>query len=334
MSTKIKQKKRWGKKFVDKRDHKAYQAEFLRRYEIYLDLDWVDLWDDELAEMNKGKRGKPYEYPKSMIEFQSLLVEKFSLRGAESFTRQLQRHNLLLRCNDHSTIHRRVIVLDIQFEIPKGNSLHIGHDGSGMKMTNAGEYFQSTYMKGSRKRAHLMITATKDDIIDVEVVVYEKGMQSETDTAILHTKKIIEKGGKVEKTYDDAGYDAKKYFNFLEEKNIKSAVRTRRDKCTNANGSMRRKHEKLRLSELGYKKWAEEKNYGYRWVLTEGHFSAIKRVFGDNARAKRVRNILIEHRRKVWIYDKIRKYGRKERNWDGEEIRKFYLCDTALLTIP
>ena len=34
--------KRWGKKFIDKRDHKKYQAELLRRYEIFVDLDWVD----------------------------------------------------------------------------------------------------------------------------------------------------------------------------------------------------------------------------------------------------------------------------------------------------
>jgi len=311
MSAKIKQKKRWGDSFVDKRDHKAYQDELLKRYEIYLDLDWVDSWDDELAEMNKGKRGKPYEYPKSMIEFQALLMEKFSSRGAESFTRQLQKHNLLLRCNDHSTIHRRVTELDLQFEIPKGNKLHIGHDGSGMKMTNAGEYFQSRYVEGNRKRAHLMITATKEDILDVEVVVYEKGMQSETDTAIQHIKNIIQKGGKIEKVYDDAGYDTKNYFNFLEGLNIESAVRTRMDNCINANGSMRRKREKLCMKELGYKKWAKKKKYGYRWVLTEGHFSGIKRGFGDNARAKKVRNILIEHKRKVWIYDKIRKYGRK-----------------------
>lgn len=309
--SKMKIKKRWGKKFADKRNHKAYQAELLQRYEIYLDLDWADSWDNELAKMNKGKRGKPYEYPKSMIEFQALLMEKFSSRGAESFTRQLQKHNLLLRCNDHSTIHRRVTELDLQFDIPKGKSLHIGHDGSGMKMTNAGEYFHSTYMKGSRKRAHLMITATKDDILNVEAVIYEKGMQSETDTAILHTKNIIEKGGKVEKVYDDGGYDTKKYFNFLEEKKIEAAIRVRMDGCTNANGSMRRKREKEHFVELGYKTWAKEKAYGDRWVMTEGHFSGIKRGFGNNARSKRVRSILIEHKRKVWIYDRIRKYGRK-----------------------
>ena len=68
------QNKRRGKKFVDKRNHKEYQAELLRRYEIYLDLEWVDSWNNELREMNKGKRGTPFMFPNSMIEYQSLLV--------------------------------------------------------------------------------------------------------------------------------------------------------------------------------------------------------------------------------------------------------------------
>ena len=45
--------KRWGKIFVDKRNWKEVERELLKRYEIYLDLDWVDSWDVELIEMNK-----------------------------------------------------------------------------------------------------------------------------------------------------------------------------------------------------------------------------------------------------------------------------------------
>lgn len=309
--------KRWGKKFVDKRDHKQYQDELLIRYEIYLDLDWVDSWSDELAEMNKGKRGKPYEYPKSMIEWQALLVEKFSTRGAEAITRKLQQHYLLLQCNDHSTIHRRILELDLKFEIPKGTKLHVGSDGSGMKMTNSGEYFHNKYGQSRRKFARLMITATKDGILDVDVVVNEKGSLSEPKAAQKHMEHIIEQGGEIAKCYDDGAFDVKSYFNFLERNKIDSAIRIRSNASKNAGGSIRRKRETLKFKELGYKAWAQEKNYGDRWVMTEGHFSAIKRCYGDCARAKRVRNILIEHKRKVWIYDRVKKYGIKKKERIG-----------------
>lgn len=302
--------KRWGKIFEDKRDWKKYGDELVKRYEIYLDLNWVESWQEELQEMNKGKRGTPYLYPNSMIQFQSFFVEKFHTRGAEAITRKLESYNLIPKCNDHSTIHRRILEMDLKFEIPKGIELHTGTDGSGMKMTNSGEYFQSKYGKTRRKFAKLVITATKDDILAVDVVVCEKGKQSEPKIGIKHKKEIIAEGGNLVKTYDDGGFDTREYFNFLEKNKIESAIRIRSNATTKSKGSMRRKKETILFKKLGYKEWAIEKEYGKRWTMTEGHFSGIKRGFGDCAKAKIVENILIEIKRKVWIYNKIRKYGR------------------------
>ncbi len=304
------QNKRWGKKFIDKRNHKKYQAELLKRYEIYLDLEWVDSWNDELIKMNKGKRGKPFEYPNSMIAWQSLLVEKFALRGAESITRKLESFKLVPQCNDHATIHRRVLEMGLDFLVPKGIKIHEGTDGSGFKMTNAGEYFQDKYGKARRKFARVIITATKDDILDVDVVVNEKGSLTEPNAAKKHITNIIEKGGDVEKSYNDGAFDVKKFFNFLELNDIGSAIRIRSNAVPKARGSMRRKIETIEFKKLGYKKWAKKRKYGDRWPMTEGHFSGIKRGYSDGARAKERENILTELKRKVWIYDRVRKYGR------------------------
>ena len=303
--------KRWGKEFEDRRDHKAYQAELLRRYEIYLDLEWVDSWDAELIEMNKGKKGAPFEYPNSMIGFQSLFVEKFSTRGAEAITRKLERYDLIPKCNDHATIHRRILKMHLKFAVPKGVEIHEGTDGSGFKMTNSGEYFQDKYGKTRRKYARVIITATKDDILDVDVVINEKGSLSEPKAAKKHLISIIEEGGNVVKSYNDGAFDVKDFFNFLEKQGIESAIRNRSNASTKARGSIRRKKEVLRFKELGYKKWAEEKEYGMRWPMTEGHFSGIKRGYGDYANAKKKENVFLELKRKVWIYDQVRKYGRK-----------------------
>jgi hypothetical protein len=302
--------KRWGKKFIDRRDHKKYQDELLKRYEIFIDLDWVDSWHYELEEMNRGKIGKPFEFPNSMIEWQSLIVEKFSTRGAEAITRKLKSYNLLLQCNDHSTIHRRILNMDLKFKIPKGVKIHEGTDGSGFKTTYSGEYFQDTYGKERRKYVRVIITATKEDILDIDVIVNEKGALTEPNAAEKHIKSIMEQGGNIVKSYNDGAFDKKVFFNFLEENHIQSAIRIRSNAVAKADGSMRRKKETIEFKKLGYKKWAEKKQYGMRWVMTEGHFSAIKRGYGDCARAKRIENVLAEHKRKVWIYDKVRKYGR------------------------
>jgi len=303
-------KKRWGKKFEDTRDHKKYQDDLLKRYEIYLDLDWVASWDAELDEMNAGKRGKPYEYPKSMIEFQALFVEKFSTRGAEAITRKLGGYGLIPKCNDHATIHRRIIGMDLFFSVPKGIEIHEGTDGSGFKMTDSGEYFQSKYGKTRRKFARVVITATKDEILAVDVVVNEKGCSSEPKIAKKHIASIIDDGGTVVKSYNDGAFVAKDFFNFLEKNNIESAIRIRSNARAKARGSLRRKKEIIKFKELGYRKWADETNYGMRWAMTEGHFSAIKRCYGDCAKAKLTENVLLELRRKVWIYNRVRNCGK------------------------
>jgi hypothetical protein len=257
------QNKRWGS-FKDKRNWKEYHNELLKRYEIYLDLDWVKSWDEELLAMNRSKMGRPYEYPDSMIEFQSFFVQKFTLRGAESITRKLEEKGLIPKFNDHATIHRRILKMNLRFSIPKGIEIHEGTDGSGFKITNSGEYFQSTYGKKRRKYAKVIITATKENILAVDVVINEKSKTSEPKIAEKHLKNIIKNGGIIAKSYNDGAFDSRHFFNFLEKHNIESAIRIRYNANTKAKGSQRRKKEVLEFKKLGYKQWANKKGYGNR----------------------------------------------------------------------
>lgn len=58
--------------------------------------------------------------------------------------------------------------------------------------------------------------------------------------------------------------------------------------------------------ELGYKKWAKHKGYGMRWPASEGIFSAVKRIFGENVRSHKVGNAYKEARMKFWAYQQLR----------------------------
>ncbi len=84
-----KQRKRWGKKYVDKRDWVKYNEELVVRGEFYLDYDWLESWETELEEMNKGKVGARCEFPKSFIEFQAVLYQWIDYRGLEGVARKL-----------------------------------------------------------------------------------------------------------------------------------------------------------------------------------------------------------------------------------------------------
>lgn len=316
MYDKMAKNNRWGKDFIDNRDWKVYNEEVVKRYEMYLDLDWVKSWDDELKIMNEGKIGCPYQYPNSMIQFQALLVEKFSTRGAEGITRKLEEYKLIPKCNDHATIHRRVVAMDYEFKILKGVKLDIGTDGSGFKMTNGGEYKQNTYGKERRKFAKVIITATKQDVLDVDVFVNGKEV-SEPKTAEKHIDNIIKKGGEIKKFSGDGAFDVRSLFNKLEDNAIESAIRIRKNATTKAKGSFRRKKEVKEFKEFEFKEWSEKKSYGHRWPMTEGHFSGSKRTLGEDTRAKKTYNILKELVRKIWIYDRLRKYGRNGMGIEG-----------------
>ena len=54
-----KQHRRWGRKFIDRRDWVTYNEQLVKRGEYLLALDFVENWDKELAEMNDGKVGAP-----------------------------------------------------------------------------------------------------------------------------------------------------------------------------------------------------------------------------------------------------------------------------------
>jgi len=75
-----------------------------------------------------------------------------------------------------------------------------------------------------------------------------------------------------------------------------------------------KKHPKTRTVKLQYQnKTAKQlsnsgnNGYGHRWTATEGVFSAIKRVFGEQVRATSETGMLHEAASKIWAYQKIQR---------------------------
>ena len=138
---------RWGKKVFYIRNWKNINETYVQKATFYLEFKWVDGWSRELAEMNLGKRGAPYQFPNSLIKLQAIWLNFFSYRGAEGITRQLVDLRILPEYDDYSTIQRRVIDLDLEFPKPKNKEISVSTDGSGVKMNMSGEYFAQMYGK-------------------------------------------------------------------------------------------------------------------------------------------------------------------------------------------
>ena len=59
--------KRWGDTFIDRRSWPVTNKQLVKRGEYFIDVEFVEHWEEELSAMNKNKIGAPYLFPKSLI---------------------------------------------------------------------------------------------------------------------------------------------------------------------------------------------------------------------------------------------------------------------------
>ena len=303
----MKERKRWGKKFKDRRDWTRYNENLVVRGEFLLDCEWVKTWNNELEKMNNGKIGARYEFPESLIRLQAVWHQWIDYRGVEGITRKLVEAAQLPAFNDYSTINRRVNRMDINFELPKGDCC-VSTDSSGMKFENAGEYRARMY--GKKQKKYIRVTISADPIrrkmLDCEVSVEGEG-DSDSWIAISHMENLLSQNISVNKFWGDGSFDSFDLFAFLDHSNIEPAIKPRKSAILQGDGSLRDR-EVLKMKK-GYKKWAREREYGLRWNGTEGIFSAVKRKFGEKTRSHKIENALSEVKRKFWAYDTMKAYA-------------------------
>lgn len=305
-----KPKGRWGKKFVDKRDWKAYNEELVVRGEFLLDCEWVKSWDDELDAMNDGKRGKPFAFPESLIRLQGVWHQWIDYRGVEGVTRKMAEADVVPEYNDFSTINRRVNKLEIGFALPQSGDVCVACDCTGMKLENGGEHRAKLYGKKKRRYVKVIISANPltKDLLDCSVSVEGEG-PSEPEFAKSSMESMLERGRSVTAFWGDGSFDDINLFGFLEANGIEPAVKTRKNAVPSGENTLRDR-EIEEMKKEGYKKWARKRRYGLRWPGTEGVFSAVKRKFGENVRAHEVENALKEAKMKFWVYEAMKKYAR------------------------
>ena len=310
----IAKQKRWGKKTVYVRNWKNVNEMYVQKATFYLDFDWVKSWSSEIAIMNAGKIGAPYQFPNSLIQLQAVWLNFFSYRGAEGITREFVSFELLPNYNDYSTIQRRVVNLDLEIPKPTSKEISVSTDGSGMKMNMSGEYFEQMYGKGERKKfIKVVVTADpfKKDILKVEVSLEGEG-NSEPEVAEKHMKELIEEGNNIDEFFGDGSFDKHALFDFCDKHIIKPVIKIRESADPDAEGSWRRSVEVKKYKKLGYKKWAKQNKYGRRWTGTEGIFSAVKKTYGERVRAHKVDNMCLEAKRKFWAYQRMKRYAEEK----------------------
>jgi len=303
-----KQKKRWGRKFIDRRDWPTTNEELVKVGEYMLDMDWAEGWSDELALMNAGKVGARYRFPKSLIELQSVWHAKsFPFRAIEGITRDLCKIGQLPDYNNYSTVNRRMNQLDYPLALPKSESIAVFSDGTGLQAVAGGEYLREKYGKKNRRWVQIIILG---DPITKEPVSYEVNIiqESEANSTKRQAKDLLAQGVSISALGGDGAMDQKALWNFLQEQGIAPIIKPDKNALDNTDNEVRNKHAKER--KKSYRKWARKHEYGYRWPATEGIFSAIKRIFGETLRATSENGMIKEASAKIWAYKKLKQYAK------------------------
>ena len=293
--------KRWGKKFIDKRNWKDYNAKLVKRGEFYINPAFMDNWLVEIREMNSGKVGQPYLYPQSLIEFLAVLHAKsFDFRSLEGIVRALSKRFYDFPVISFSQIRRRTVKLPLEFKA-KSDNLIVGIDGSGEKVSNRGEWMRQQW---HIHRGWIKVVILGD--IDGNIVDIRIGDESLDERAA--GRGMIRKNKRhLKKVLADGLHDCEDTFNLLGKLKIEHGIKIR-DNASDEGLGQRPREVRL-YKQIGYKKWAQLKQYGYRWPATEGIFSAKKGIMGEFVRAHKKKNMYNEVRLKYWAYQRIKDFS-------------------------
>ena len=282
------------------RNWKEYNQELIKRGEYYINPRFLESWNEEVKQMNAGKIGNPYFYPKTMIEFLAILHCKGNdYRTCEGILIAIsENYKLEFPVISYTQICRRVNSLDVSFEINEENLIVAG-DGSGEKSTKRGGWMREKW-KVKKGWIKVVILGTPDGkVVDIRVGTEALDEKASVRGMIKNNHK------KLKKVILDGLHDCRKTFDLCEKYKIETAIKIRKNAQTKALGSPRRKQEVLFYKSRDYKQWVKEKNYGLRWPASEGIFSRQKTIFGEHVAAKKKRNMYHEVRLKFWAVNKL-----------------------------
>ena len=285
------------------RNWSEYNERLVRRGEIYINLDFVENWDEEVKKQNLGKKGRPYLYPETFIQFSAVIYEIFHLpyRQMEGFYRKLSSYIHGLKAADYTTLFRRIRKVKIDFSQEIRKNVVIAVDSTGIKVTNRGEWMREKWkIHRGWIKAHIAVDIETKEILGIEITDERVSDSSQFENLIEQA----EKKANIEKVLADGAYDTRENFNLLYEKGIESGIKIRKNASTLARGSPYRKKCVREIKDIGYEEWKEMHDYGKRWAV-EGVFSSVKRIFGESVRAHSQYSAFQEAKRKFLIYNML-----------------------------
>lgn len=283
-------------------DWRIYNERLVRRGEIFISNDVINSWNKELAVMNRNKRGRRYQFPDSFMKILGYVKVYFGLpyRQTEGLIRTYG--TSIPAVPDYTAIHKRINKMDIRASgaVPK-HGIVVAVDSTGIKITNRGDWMRH---KWSQKRRGFLKIHVGVDVSTKQVLAVKITDEHSHDSRHLkYLARESSRFGKVAKLLGDGAYDSREIFSYLDGKNIVPAIRVKKNSVPKSRGCYPRKQ--AAVSQLSdYSRWCASVSYGKRWAV-ESVFSAIKRMFGEEVRSRKRRNMVRELMLKISLYNRF-----------------------------
>jgi len=279
-----------------------YNEKLIRRGEIFISKDVIKSWNKELAVMNSNKIGRKYQFPDSFMKILGYIHVYFGLpyRQTEGLLRTYS--TKIPKVPDYTAIHKRINRLDIGIKpISSKGNIVLAVDSTGIKVTNRGDWMRHKW--GRKRRGFLKIHVGVDVSTKQILAIKITDEHSHDSKSLGHIVRESARYGTITKLLGDGAFDSRKIFSHLDDRNIMPAIRVRKNSIPKSKGCYPRKMAVI-LQMADYSKWAASVSYGKRWIV-ESVFSSIKRMFGEEVRSKKRRNMIQELMLKVSLYNKF-----------------------------
>jgi len=304
---------RWGKPYNDTRNWPEYNEQLVKRGTLYLSLEFVEQWDQLVNQENTGKRGHPFIYPGLFIQWMACIHSIFQMpyRQMEGFTTALSKILPGLQSADYTTLFRRIQLIPLA--LPETNlgsgDIVVAVDSTGIKVTNRGEWMREMWkIHRGWIKAHIIVDVKSKEILGIEITNEQVG-DGEVFPILLDQAQSAVRARAISGVLADGAYDQKDIFNRLEKDRIDSRIKIRENASSKSRGSPYRAECAREKGKLGYRSWADKKNYGKRWAV-EGVFSSVKRTLGENVRATSIDGMTREVLMKFQFYQMIVNFGK------------------------
>lgn len=289
----------------------VYDERLVECGELYPSLDFINQWDDELSQMNAGKRGRPFLYLERFVEWMVRIRAFLQMpyRQIEGFVRKLAEFISHLKAADYTIFFRRIKFMDLSLTVMSeilAENVIVAAGSAGIKVINWGEWMRERWSahRGWIK-VHAMIGIETNLVLDLEIAD-ESVQDDQTFTPILdQTQLRCGEEHSVDRALGDGAYDHNSLFSVLEHRWIVSEIKTRVNAATYSTESPYRAECVKNRNRLGrYHMWSWAVMYGMRWKA-EGCFSTFKWIFGEGVRATSRKGVFHEIQMKMNCYNML-----------------------------